>query len=326
MLKRIIEEHLQKEILDIDEISNIAADDILKFDPSKMTQHGVLLRASRNKLYSDSQKSYYDDRYKRLYYLANDFGLDYQPRVMVFLEGKTEETVLPILFELYLGNKPENYGIEFVNIGGISKFFGPGISIRGPDKKPPKTFISNFNHLVNYNLNKWQIIPFFIGDAENDITSLLKSKGAILFNDERYPFPEDWQFVWGITNNNQPFVGKDFEMACFNDDEISLALSETLSKQILARQVKEKRDTGEGLKQIDPDVEKYKIKVAEKLCQNLIEKYKTERNNAVFERPVFKAIDRIANLAVLNHPPVSREIEIENKKYIQAQMLRNEPK
>ena len=325
MLKRIIEEHLQKEILDIDEMSNIDTGDILQFDTEKMNQYAEFLRVNRNKRYSDNEKNYYHNRYKRLFYLANDFGLDYQPRVMAFVEGKTEEIVFPEIFELYVGNKPENLGIEFVNIEGISKFFEQKISIKSSNNKYHKGFINNFNHLVSYNLNKWQLIPLFIGDDENNITFLLNNGVSILFNQNQYPVPKDWQYIWGITNENKPFQGKDFEMANFTDEEIATVLSEKLQKQITVQQVEGKRNAGEGIKQIDTDVEKHKIEIAKRLYQNLFDKYEKERDKSVFERPIFKAIDKITNLAVLNHPPVDREIEIENKKYIEKELKKNLP-
>ena len=325
MLKRIIEEHLQKEILDIDEMSNIDTDDILQFDTEKMNQYAEFLRANRNKRYSDNEKNYYHNHYKRLFYLSNDFKLDYQTRVMVFVEGKTEETIFPEIFEHYTGNKPEYMGIEFFNIQGINQFFGQKIAIKDSNNKYQKGFINNFNHLVSYNLNKWQTIPFFIGDDENNITSLLNKGVSISFDQNQYPFPKDWQFIWGITNSNQPLKGKDFEMACFTDDEIATVLSEKLQKQITTQQVEEKRDAGQGIKQINTDVEKYKSEIAKKLYQNLFDKYEKERDKSVFERPVFKAIDTITNLAVLNHPPVDREIEIENKEYIEKELKKNLP-
>ena len=324
MLKRIIEEDLQKEILDIDEISNIAPDDILKFEPEKMDQYGVLLRATRNKRYSDQDKNYYHDRYKRLFYLANDFGLDYQPRVMVFVEGKTEETIFPEIFEQYIGNKPENLGIEFVDIGGISKFFGQKISIKDSSGKYKKGFISNFNHLISYNLNKWQIIPFFIGDNENDINHLLQNGASISFNQNDYSLSKNWQYIWGVTNDNQPFQGKDFEMTNFNDNEIAAVLSGILPKQISPSDVKTQRDQNNGIKQIDNQVENCKVCIARKLITNLFDEYDKMQDKKVFERPIFKTINTIVNLAILNHPPVDREIELKNKEYIETELKKEQ--
>lgn len=320
MLKRIIEKDLQKEILDIDEMSNISPSDILKFEPEKMNQYGVLLRPTRNKRYSDQDKNYYHDRYKRSFYLANDFNLDYQPRVMVFVEGKTEETIFPEIFEQYIGNKPENLGIEFVNIGGISKFFGQKISIKDSNGKYKKGFISNFNHLISYNLNKWQITPFFIGDNENNINHLLQNGASISFNQNDYSLSKNWQYIWGITNDNKPFQGKDFEMANFSDEEIATVLSGILPKKISSSDVKSQRDQNNGIKQIDEQAENCKVCIAKKLVANLFDEYDRTQDKTLFERPFFKAVEKIANIASLNHPPVDREIELENKDYIETEL------
>lgn len=320
MLKRIIEEELQREILDIDEVSNISPDNILKFESKKMNR---CVRATRNKKYSDQEKNYYHDRHKRLFYLANDFGLDYQPRVMVFVEGKTEETIFPDIFEQYIGNKPENLGIEFVDIGGISKFFGKKILIKDSNGKYKESFISNFNHLISYNLNKWQIIPFFIGDDENNISHLLQNGVSISFNQNDYSLSKNWQYIWGVANDSKPFQGKDFEMANFSDDEIAKVLSEILLKQINSVDVKSQRDQNNGIKQIDKQAENCKVRIARKLIINLFDEYGKMQDKSIFERPIFKAVDMIVNLAVLNHPPVDREIELKNRDYIEGELKNN---
>lgn len=323
MLKRVIEEHLQRDILDIDEMSNISADGILKFNPQQMNQCGVFLRATRNKRYSDNEKSYYHDRYKRLFYLANDFGLDYQPRVVVFVEGKTEETVFPEIFEWCKGDKSENIGVEFISIEGISQFFGQKIVIKNSSNKYQKGFISNLNHLISYNLNKWQIIPFFVGDNESNINYILQNGVSVSFNQKQYPFPKNWQFIWGVTNGNNSFRGKDFEMSNFNDEEIAGVLSVILSKTIKPSDVQVKRNQDQGIKQIDKGSDDCKIYIARKLIGNLFNQCEQAKENSLLERPIFKVIDKITNLAVLNHPPVDRQIELENRKYIENELKKN---
>ena len=316
MLKRIVEEYLQKEILDIDEISNTSSDDILKFGPEQMKQYGISLRTLRNKKYSDKDKNYYYNRYKRLFYLANDFGLDYQPRVTVFVEGETEETVFPDIFEWYTGKKPENIGVEIICIGGVDNFFGSKQSFK--DSKKRKIFVNNFVKLISYNLNKWQIIPFFIGDYEGNVKNALKDRSFVIeWKGEKYSIPEEWQFWWGKSNDNRPFKGINFEMANFSDNEIAKVVSEKLQKQITIQQVREKRIAGKGIEQIDTDVKNHKIEMSKNLYKNLLDKYEKKKDSSVFERPVFKVINRITKLALLNHPPVNREIELKNKKYIE---------
>jgi len=324
MLKRIIEGYRKKDILDIDEMDNIRHDDVLKIEPSRIDHSGWLLRANRNVRYSDNEKNYYHDRYKRSFYLANSFGIDYQPRVMVFVEGRTEEILFPEIFEWYVGNTHENYGIEFININGIARFFGQKISIPELNNKYLKGFINNYNNLVSYNLSKWQIIPFFIGDNENQITTLLNDEISISFNKNPYPFPKKWQYIWGISNSNIPFKGKDFEMANFNDDEIASVLNNLTKKQITVKQVADMRNYGKGIEQIDKAVHNKKIKIAQKLIENLFNEYKdeyaNEKNRTIFERPVFKAMFQIANIAKRNYPPADRQIELANIKYIEDEL------
>ena len=346
MLKKIIEEYLQKEILDIDEISNITYDDLLKFEPEKMNQGGILLRATRNKRYSDKNKNYYHDRYKRLFYMANDFGLDYQSRVIVFVEGKTEETIFPEIFERYKGYKPENSGIEFINFEGVDKLLSTAKtseklknllqelqkqekqSILSKNKNTELNrvirnlnnidiVISNWTSFLSYNLTKWQIIPFFISDDEGGIKHFLNAEKPIKYYGVNYNVPDNWQYIWGIANNNNPLQGKDFEMANFNNDEIAKVLSEILSKEIQPSDVQTKRTANQGIKQIDQNTEKsgYKVKIAKKLIENLFDDYRKSKNKKLFDKPIFKTLDKIINLAILNHPPVDREIELKNKEY-----------
>lgn len=348
MLKRIIEEDLQKEILDIDEMSNIAPDDILKFEPKKMDQYGVLLRATRNKRYSDQNKNFYHDQYKRSFYLANDFGLDYQPRVMVFVEGKTEKTIFPKIFEQFKGYKPKNLGIEFINFEGVDKLLSTAknseklrkllqklqkqkkqqILSKSENKElnhiikdlnNTNIVISNWTSFLSYNLEKWQIIPFFISDNEGGIKHFLKAEKPIKYHNKLYNIPNNWKYLWGITNTNKPLREKNFEMANFKDDEIAKVLTKILNKKIQSSDVKIQRKIEKGIKQINQNTEKSgnKIKIANKLIENLFDEYKKTKDKKLFKRPMFKVVDKIINLAILNYPPVDKIAELKNKKYVE---------
>jgi len=44
----------------------------------------------------------------------------------------------------------------------------------------------------------------------------------------------------------------------------------------------------------------------------------------VIERPVFKLIKKIYEMAAFNHLPVDRQVEIENKKWIKETLKGNE--
>ena len=109
-------------------------------------------------------------------------------------------------------------------------------------------------------------------------------------------------------------------MANFNDNEIATVLSGILPNQIKSDDVKTQRDQNNGIKQIDAQIESCKVCIARKLITNLFDEYGKTQDKSIFERPIFKAVDTIVNLAILNHPPVDREIELKNKKYIETEL------
>ena len=349
MLKRFIEDYKDREILDIDELGIISHDDILKVDPSDMNKYGLAsLRSARNKGFTDiiTGKSFYHDRYKRLFYLANDFELNYQPRMMVFVEGETEEKLFPKIFEWYY-DKPENLGIEIVNFKGVDKLLSTSknaTELRDlinkiqadikdkaiktthrirlaellKDLKSTDIVISNWTSFISYNLEKWQIIPFFVSDNEGNVKHFLDAEEPIKFEGDEYNVPDEWKYLWGINNENKPFKGNNFELANFSDEEILLAINQVLDDPIGINEVKKIREQEAGIKKIDDRITgKTKRKIVKVLFNNLFENYEQTRDESIIlNRPISKLIEKILNLANLNHPPVDRVIEIHNKETI----------
>lgn len=307
MLKKFIEDYFEKEIPDIDEIRGYPYSDITKLDFNKIVPSRNSLRAVRFRDYSDPEKNknYYHNKYKRLYYLSNDFELNYQPRVLVFVEGKTEEEVLPKFFEWFT-DKPENRGIQIINLDGINNFFGQELNLKDPQtNKYRKSRLNNFNNLISYNLRKWQIIPFFVGDNENNIKELLKSGISINFSKdtENFILPEKWQYIWN----------KDFEFDNFTNKELANAISDILDKKVNVEKVKEVRNSDSSINGIDEKVHDNKVEIAKKLHDNLLKCYRNTNNDKILNRPVFKMINRILDLCWYNHPPANTIVEKKNK-------------
>ena len=92
-----------------------------------------------------------------------------------------------------------------------------------------------------------------------------------------------------------------------------------MGRDIKEQQIRELRCSEKAITVID-GVKGEKIKIAEKLFDHLFDMYAKDKNNAIMERPIFKVIEKIVNLAVLNHPPTDREIELENKEYIKREL------
>lgn len=348
MLKRFLEDYCGNNILDIDEVDNISHHDILNFDTSEENQSGRVLRSFRHRIYFDPKKNknYYHDKYKRLFYLANAFELNYQPRIMVFVEGETEEGIFPRIFEWYYA-KPENLGIEIVNFKGVDKLLSTSqnatelknlidniqkdlrekcistnqrIKMTKLIKKLKNTdiVISNWTSFIRYNLEKWQIIPFFVSDNEGNVKHFLDAGKPINFEGKNYDIPSGWKYLWGETNENKPYKGNNFEFANFSDEEIVLAINQVLNDEIDIEKVKKVREQEEGIKKIDDRILKSgtKRKIVQVLFDNLFKEYEETNGRLLLDRPIFRLIDKIMELANLNHLPTNTEIELINKNYI----------
>jgi hypothetical protein len=125
---------------------------------TKYQELGFYIDWDKKGIYFDNNKTgsidFWKNKYKRLYYLSNSFGIDYQPRMTVFVEGSTEEVVFPKVLNWYYA-KPEELGIDFINIRGIDKWFGGILKDRDLNtRKYVAKAISNFNALITYNLTR----------------------------------------------------------------------------------------------------------------------------------------------------------------------------
>ncbi|XOB46631.1 MAG: TOPRIM nucleotidyl transferase/hydrolase domain-containing protein [Candidatus Nealsonbacteria bacterium] len=402
MLKRFLEDCLQKEVLDLDEMSNCTPKDVLKIKPNRW-QGVYSLRHFRNWGYMDLKpglskklqkilnkiqgvkgkrdkrqvekefsefnqmgfyidwkdkgiffdkdrltiKNYYYDKYKRLFYLSNDFGLDYQPRITVFVEGETEKVIFPKVFKWMYGSLPENYGIEFIAFKGVDQLLSTSKNaeklrrlINKLDKeekqahlsktkrrelnqlirdlKNTKIVVSNWSAFLGYNLGKWQIIPFFVSDDEGNIRHFLEAEEPIPFEGKNYDVPPEWRFLWGVDNKNKPFKGNNFELANFSNREIASVCTEILGRKIDEKQIQELRKEEKGIKEIDRQVSDpgVKIEIAKSLFEKLFEDYQANNDKKILERPIFVVINKIMKLANLNHMPVDRISELRNKEII----------
>jgi len=403
MLKRVIEEYLDREIPDIDEIINFGPEDILtvKTNSWNCQQHSLrsirngrlididledekilnsifskILKPIANKeeieeefsefekigFYIDwndkticfnekklNVKNFYHDKYKRLFYLSNSFKLDYQPRVIVFVEGKTEEEILPKVFKWYYGTTPDSSGIEFINFKGVDQLLSTSknaeklrkllvdIQIetkqKGLSNKNKKTLnkliedlknidivVSNWTSFLSYNLEKWQIIPFFISDNEGNIKHFVEAETPIRFTGKNYNIPQEWRFLWGADNHNASFAGNNFELANFDDHEIATAINEILESNIEDEKVQELRISERGINVlVDPGVEENKIEINEKLFDNMFNSYKKDKDDSLLKRPIFNVIKKIYNLAAMRTfvSPGDRRVELMNINYIE---------
>ena len=165
------------------------------------------------------------------------------------------------------------------------------------------------------------MIPFFVSDEEGNIKKFLNAQQPINYDDENFNIPKEWQYLWGISNNNYPFEGNNFELANFNNQEIALVLTEFLKKKITEEAIQRLRVEKKGLNEIDQKIENMKVDIAQKLFDNLFDNYRNSKDEPIFERPIFKVIQTIKKLALFNHPPGYRDIELKNRKIIKEVLM-----
>ncbi len=340
MLKKCIESYLKHEIFDVDEI-----DDWRKIPekiPSK--EEGINLRACRNEKYINKINDEYEFKLnrKKLYYLANSLTLDYHPRVIIFVEGYTEEIMIPKFFE-FCGYNFKDVGFEIVNISGISNFYSGTINVKDENnKKYIKNIVSNFKNLIEFNLELYQIIPFFIGDNENNIKNQLKN--GIIFDLKRLfksidkrPFNEIKEEYF---NNNENVNNKiiddltwiwkyDFELDNFSADELKEAINSVCNKKYTLNDIEKiynscKEGNKKGIKSLGKIVDNNKIEINNKAFEILKKKYKEGKIKDINERPIFKLIEKLFSILDNNYQPNNTKQSMENKKWIYIHIGKNE--
>ena len=338
MLKRCIEDYLGHEIFDVDEVEGDwrKIRDVL---PSNET--GRTLRGVRNDWYKNKLNDEYEFRLnrKKLYYLANSLTLDYHPRVIIFVEGDTEEILIPKFFDFY-GYDFRDLGFEIVNIEGIANFHGAKITFKNKNNKYVKKVISNFKHLVNFNFELWQAIPFLIGDNENNILKNLKedllfdTKKVISSFDNR-PAEEviseivdehgeinesllkNWYHVWNY----------DFELDNFKPNELKVAIDDVCEEEYSLSVIEEIYHSCEnnkkiGIKSLGEEVDRNKVSINIKAFDNLVEYYEKTKDSEVFERPIFKVIEKLFDIYDTNHQPINTKHALINREKLGKSIIR----
>lgn len=117
----------------------------------------------------------------------------------------------------------------------------------------------------------------------------------------------------GVSNDNSPFKGKDFELANYSNKEIVNVLSNELNIDINAEKIINLRNEGLGISSINTDENIRKKKMNFLLMKEIFEKYEKTSDDSIFNRPIFKALDKIREKAIYNHPPKDREHELKNR-------------
>jgi hypothetical protein len=241
-----------------------------------------------------------DDPTRALELVANDFGINPKPQLVLFVEGATEATVIPLIFDEVYAANPSVFGIELVNLRGVSNATG------GKDNP-----FSALWRLIDY-LHHHQTISFVLLDNEglarpNVGVGLTRVK-SIHFPDRRAT-RADYVKLWKLS----------FELDNFNDVELAQALTaHSEGKAVfLAKDVKACRDSAhkpiKNQKLHTLDV-LYFGRTGRNINKPLFGRtlvtlmFDPATKRKAEHRPIVRFLDKVANAASLNHQPVTQAI------------------
>lgn len=324
MLKKCIEDYLGREIFDVDEM-DMCWEDIKNIVPSEVKEGSI--RAYRNENFTNEITGDYEFNLnkKRLFYLCNSLNLDYHPKIILFVEGKIEREMLPKYFEFF-GYNTQDIGIEIVDIEGISNFYGRNIKTKDVNQKYLDNIVSSYKHLINFNLKKWQAIPFFIGDNENDILNRLINGKVFSINDLSENFNnfeiQDLKKEYLSSANDKMLKGwtkiweYDFELDNFIPEELKEAINEVCGTNYTLEDINKifescKNGEKKGIKILE-GVEDNKLLINKKLLENLIEYYNKTHDETIWQRKIFIVIDKLVNMCIFNPSPVNTKHLMKN--------------
>ena len=234
------------------------------------------------------------DTRRYLEFVANDFGINPQPKLVLIVEGESEDIVVREIFDKYFGTSPGTYGIEIIILGGVGTATGT--------KKNDR--FRAILRLVDY-LHHHQTITFLILDNENYAKKLKHEakKAKSKHNDKRYVTRGDYIRIWQSS----------FEFDNFSSSEITKALNQ-ISKGYAnfsrseVIECKNNNNSGAELTKLYKKRTNYNLPKI-KLNKILLEQMMLNSTGKKIEnRPIIKVLRRISKLASQNPFPVTQEI------------------
>lgn len=235
-----------------------------------------------------------DLRYKE--FVANEFGVNPRPKLILMVEGHGEFTEIPKLLLWSFGKSISSYGIQIVNLETISEF--------SSDKMV--RFIDHYHHL--------QTIVYFVLDNENRAR---QTRDSLLRRRSRY--------VQGLSLTKKDFFriwDRNIEFDNFSDLEIADALSKfsELRYRFREQEVIQVRDAfgreADGLSNLYRSKVNYgltKPLFLGLLFENFKNDYRVVIDGITRTRPILEVIDDVRHLALRNYQPSSLEAWSENQ-------------
>ncbi len=246
-----------------------------------------------------------DDELRYLEFLTNEYHLNPRPKLILVVEGESEQTQFPRLSSELLGHDFGRLGIEIVQLGGIGNFEG---------KKSTDRY-GALEKFIDYHHSK-QTIVFIIldneGKAEIVRNRLLKATSKFYTN--RKVTKEEYVILWERNIEFDNFSAIEIADAMTNYSENRYKFTE---EEILQCINNFKRNKGDNLEILFTDnIDFHLSKTA--LLKILIDKMIANRDNEFDEnnegvRPISRILHRVTELASFNHQPHTTGIWKDNQ-------------
>ncbi|WP_370334469.1 TOPRIM nucleotidyl transferase/hydrolase domain-containing protein [Parvularcula marina] len=239
---------------------------------------------------------------KHLEYLTNQFDLNPQPKLVLFVEGESEVVLIEAIFERIFAAHPGVYGIEIVNLQGVNNATGS----RKTDR-----FRAIFR-LVDY-LHHHQTMTFLILDRENQAERLLAAakQTKSLHGQGRLAVPQEHIALWKVS----------LEFDNFSDTELAQAFN-TLSEPTTTfhrtdiKAAREVKNPGKAISELYKAQTGYgldKPKLARVLAEIMME---PKSRRKPLNRPLVKLLDKVCTRAARNPLPILEKTWRENQESI----------
>lgn len=230
--------------------------------------------------------------------VVNDYGLNPQPKLVLFVEGQSDEHAVHLLFERLFGYTIYRAWIEVVAVRGVDNATG------GKEDR-----YRAIMRLIDY-LHHRQTLGFVVLDNENNAVKLKREGGKMrsFFGHRNRVTRPEYIHVWKTS----------FEFDNFSDTELALCLTRACGGTFVFRraeitQCRKSPQPGSALTRL------YRQRTSAgldkmRLCDDLVDQIFAAARRKVENRPIVKLLQRIAGLALRNPPPVTQEIYDANQR------------
>ncbi|MCA1622307.1 MAG: hypothetical protein LC768_03685 [Acidobacteria bacterium] len=236
------------------------------------------------------------DDLRYMEFVANDFGVNPRPKLILMVEGDGEFNEIPRLTKWAFGKSLAAYRIQIINLKSIGEF----------NSRKIERFIDHYHDL--------QTVVYFVLDNENNSP---RARDTLIGKQSQY--------IENLTITKKEFFtiwNKNIEFDNFTDKEIANAMTEVCTNRYTFDESEIQKcriDFGTGrdpLSRLYEEKLTYgleKPKLLEILFNRIQSNYKIVINGVEKNRPILDVIDDITHLAIRNYQPHSLSAWTENQ-------------